>query len=62
MTTCRQTKAASFIRELDSRAMPRYSFGEAAAYLGLAESTIRSWFSGMRYGAVGSQNFFLSVL
>ena len=62
MTTRRQTKAASFIRELDSRAMPRYSFGEAAAYLGLPESTIRSWFSDMPYGAVGSKHFFRPVL
>jgi uncharacterized protein (DUF433 family) len=31
--------------------MPRYSFGEAASYLGLPESTIRSWFVGMPYGS-----------
>lgn len=30
--------------------MPRYTFGEAGAYLGLAESTIKSWFVGMPYG------------
>lgn len=42
--------AETYIRNLDSRAMPRYSFGEAAAYLGLPESTIRAWFSGMPYG------------
>ena len=42
--------AATFIRDLDSRAMPRYTFFEAAGYLGLPESTIRSWFVGMPYG------------
>ena len=46
----RETAAAIYIRELDSRAMPRYTFGEAAGYLGLPESTIKSWFVGMPYG------------
>jgi uncharacterized protein (DUF433 family) len=43
--------AETYIRNIDSRAMPRYSFGEAASYLGLAESTLRSWFAGMPYGS-----------
>ncbi|HEV2486770.1 MAG TPA: DUF433 domain-containing protein [Terracidiphilus sp.] len=43
--------ATAFVRNLDSRAMPRYSFYEAASYLGLPESTIRSWFAGMPYGS-----------
>jgi len=29
---------------------PRYSFGEAGCYLGLPESTVKSWFVGMPYG------------
>lgn len=42
--------AANFIRSLDSRAMPRYTIGEAAAYLGIPVSTMRSWFAGTTYG------------
>jgi uncharacterized protein (DUF433 family) len=42
--------AADFIRTLDARAMPRYTVGEAASYLGLPESTMRAWFVGMPYG------------
>jgi uncharacterized protein (DUF433 family) len=45
-----ESAAAIFIRDLDSRAMPRYTFGEAGGYLGLPESTIKSWFAGMPYG------------
>ena len=55
--------AAVFIRDLDSRAMPpRYPFGEAAGYLGLAESTIRSWFVGMPYGKAPNVKHFAPVL
>jgi len=46
----RESKAAIFIRDMDPRAMPRYSFGEAGCYLGLPESTVKSWFVGMPYG------------
>jgi len=60
--TKRLSKAAMFIRDLDARAMPRYSFGEAGAYLGLAESTIRSWFCGMPYGKGHVKSFFPPVL
>jgi uncharacterized protein (DUF433 family) len=42
--------------------MPRYTFAEAAAYLGLAESTIRSWFAGMPYGTAPNVRFFQPVL
>ncbi len=42
--------AAEFIRSIDSRDMPRYTMGEAAAYLGLPESTLRAWFVGTTYG------------
>ena len=54
--------AETYIRNLDSRAMPRYSFGEAAAYLGLPESTVRAWFSGMPYGQAPNLKRFEPIL
>jgi uncharacterized protein (DUF433 family) len=60
MKSC--SAAAVFIRELDSRAMPRYNFGEAAGYLGLPESTIRSWFAGMPYGKSPNVRRFAPIL
>jgi uncharacterized protein (DUF433 family) len=42
--------------------MPRYAFGEAAAYLGLPESTMRSWFVGMPYGQSPNLRFFKPIL
>lgn len=60
--TRRQSKAAAFVRDLDPRSMPRYTFAEAAAYLGLAQSTLRSWFAGMPYGTGKSKSFFSPVL
>ena len=51
-----------YIRELDARAMPRYTFSEAGRYLGLAESTIRSWFAGMPYGRYPNVQFFEPIL
>jgi hypothetical protein len=49
--------AETYIRNLDSRAMPRYTFGEASSYLGLPESTMRAWFAGMpvRRGGEGAK-------
>jgi uncharacterized protein (DUF433 family) len=41
----------SYFADMDSRAMPRYTFGEAARYLGLPESTLRAWFLGTTYGS-----------
>lgn len=61
MTKAHQ-QTATFIRGLDSRAMPRYSFGEAGAYLGLSESTIRSWFAGTTYGLSGNVKEFAPIL
>jgi uncharacterized protein (DUF433 family) len=58
----RQSAASAFIRELDSRAMPRYTFGEAGGYLGLPESTIRSWFEGMPYTSQGEVKWMKPVL
>jgi len=57
-----QAAAAAFIRELDSRAMPRYTLGEAGGYLGLPESTIRSWFVGMPYGSGGDVRWMSQIL
>jgi uncharacterized protein (DUF433 family) len=42
--------------------MPRYSLGEAAGYLGLPESTIRSWFQGMPYGKAPNVRQFKRIL
>ena len=58
----RQSAASAFIRELDSRAMPRYTHGEASGYLGLPESTIRSWFEGMPYTSHGDVKWMKPVL
>lgn len=54
--------ADTFIRNLDSRAMPRYTHGEAASYLGLPESTVRSWFAGMPYGKYPNVKHFRPIL
>jgi uncharacterized protein (DUF433 family) len=56
------TSAAAFIRDLDSRAMPRYTLGEAAAYLGLPESTLRAGFVGMPYGKAPNVKLFERIL
>jgi uncharacterized protein (DUF433 family) len=48
------TRTASieqYLGSLDTREMPRYTHGEAANYLGIPDSTIRSWFAGMPYGS-----------
>lgn len=45
-----KSQAELFIRDLDPRAMPRYSFREAGGYLKIPESTVKSWFVGMPYG------------
>jgi uncharacterized protein (DUF433 family) len=44
------TSAENFLRNLDLRSMPRYTFGEAGRYLGVPESTLRAWFAGTTYG------------
>jgi uncharacterized protein (DUF433 family) len=51
-----------FLKEFDQRQMPRYTFGEAARYLGLPESTIRSWFEGMVSGTQPNIKFFKPIL
>lgn len=36
------------LNDLDAREIPAYTVGEAAHYLGLPKSTLRSWFAGQR--------------
>lgn len=50
MGTATETYADRFVRTFDARETPRYTTGEAARYLGIAESTLRSWFYGTVYG------------
>jgi uncharacterized protein (DUF433 family) len=49
--TAARTLVGKYLCDLDSRAMPRYTFGEAARYLGLPESTLRAWFLGTTWGS-----------
>ncbi len=42
--------------------MPRYTFGEAGRYLGLAESTVRAWFVGTTYGTQPNIKAFEPIL
>lgn len=57
-----KNQISAFIRGLDSRQMPRYSFGEAARYLGLPESTLRSWFQGTTWGSQPDIRYFKPIL
>jgi uncharacterized protein (DUF433 family) len=54
--------AEEFIRTLDPRQMPRYTFGEAGCYLSLPESTIRSWFEGTTWGSQPNLKYFKPIL
>jgi uncharacterized protein (DUF433 family) len=56
------TSTADFFRTVDSRAMPRYTYGEASRYLGIPESTLRAWFVGMSYGRLPDQKWFTPFL
>lgn len=58
----RAISAEDFVRRLDVRQMPRYTFGEAGQYLGLPESTIRSWFAGTTYGSQPNLSYFRPIL
>jgi uncharacterized protein (DUF433 family) len=48
--SARKISVEDYFGTLDARAMPRYSFGEAARYIGLPESTLRAWFLGTTWG------------
>ena len=54
--------AEQFLRNLDTRAMPRYTFGEAGRYLGVPESTLRAWFHGTTYGSQPNTKTFKPIL
>ncbi len=58
----RSLSAEQYVRGMDYRQMPRYSFGEAARYLGLPESTIRSWFEGTTWGSQPNLHYFRPIL
>jgi uncharacterized protein (DUF433 family) len=54
--------AERFLSSLDTRSMPRYTFGEAGRYLGLPESTLRAWFVGTTYGSQPNIKRFRPIL
>lgn len=56
------TSAENFLRNLDLRLMPRYTFGEAGRYLGISESTLRAWFAGTTYGTQPNLKKFKPIL
>ncbi|HTR24432.1 MAG TPA: DUF433 domain-containing protein [Terriglobales bacterium] len=62
MATNQTSAAEEYFRNLDVRAMPRYTFGEASRYLGIPESTLRAWFVGMSYGKLPDQKWFTPFL
>ena len=51
-----------FLHSLDSRAVPRYSYAQAARYLRLPKSTLRAWFAGMTYGTRPNLKVFKPLL
>ena len=46
----------------DPRDLPAYNLGEAARYLGVSVSTLRSWFAGQQYDYQGETREFLPVI
>ena len=46
----------------DPREIPAYTLGEAAHYLGVSKSTLRSWFAGQRYSYRGERRLFKAVI
>ncbi|MGV3626714.1 MAG: DUF433 domain-containing protein [Betaproteobacteria bacterium] len=46
----------------DPREIPAYTVGEAAHYLGVPESTMRSWFAGTSYSHQGNRRKFKAVI
>jgi len=46
----------------DPREVPAYTVGEAAHYLGISKSTLRSWFAGQRYTYQGERKMFERVI
>lgn len=46
----------------DRREIPAYTVGEAARYLGVPKSTLRSWFAGQSYSHLGERRTFKAVI
>jgi len=46
----------------DPREIPAYTLAEAAHYLGVSKSTLRSWFAGQRYSYRGERKMFERVI
>jgi uncharacterized protein (DUF433 family) len=46
----------------DPREVPAYTMGEAARYLGVSKSTLRSWFAGQTYSYHGERRMFERVI
>jgi uncharacterized protein (DUF433 family) len=55
-------QSATLIRENDPREVPLYSLSEAAVYLGIRESTLRSWVRGRTYPSQTGPRFFSPLL
>lgn len=53
---------ASFTARTDPRELPAYTVAEAARYLGVSESTLRSSFAGMSYSHRGEARRFHAVI
>lgn len=51
-----------YLGDLDARAMPRYTYGEASRYLGVPEATIRAWFLGTTTGSRPNLRKFHQIL
>jgi uncharacterized protein (DUF433 family) len=47
---------------IDVREIPAYTIPEAAHYLGLSPSTLRSWFAGQQYSYRGERKMFKAVI
>ena len=50
------------VDKFDPREVPAYSVAEAAHYLGVPKSTLRSWFAGQTYTLNGEQKQFRAVI
>jgi uncharacterized protein (DUF433 family) len=52
----------AFNAPVDRRELPAYTLGEAAHYLGISPSTLRSWFVGTSYSHQGEARRFQAVI
>ena len=53
---------SSLYGEYDPRDIPAYSIGDAARYLRIPSSTVRSWTIGQNYAVKKGQNFFCPII